>query len=299
MTSGNDTELLDMALSELGMLASPCSTSFRKEYMQEAKRRLKESERVFRVPCRSAQGSLHPKSPNNSKISIVGVLEPALLEPALLDPALLDPALPRPSVEPLCEGALDPSAPRLHSSSSSPVLPRVELNCEYVTHITCPRSRRLEREARVVGLSGCPSPWPRRTRILTSPYLYQPLPPRLPGLLTNPSMGRLARLRGRVRFLEVPPAVTGVEALNPSEDELTSRLSVNHSEDELTSRLSAIQLEPAAMSRLGQAFSGRDTLGLCQSVTRLELENSEMSSTSAVAGETNSQTAIFALQEEG
>lgn len=138
--------------------------------------------------------------------------------------------------------------------------PRLHLNSQFVTNISVGQSDRLESEVRARRMSGPPAPWPRRSRILTSPYLCLPLP-RLPGVILSPGHASLHRIRGRVRFKELSPACPAAYPLD----------------EELTARLEAIKLDgrrgPQPGFSLGQAMSDP----LCSEVKRLDLGSEEES----------------------
>ena len=131
------------------------------------------------------------------------------------------------------------------------------------------------------GQGAAPGSWPppdtstcRRTRILTSPYLYLPLP-RLPGALPSSHHPGLHRLRypviqtkicsttcrGRVRFKDLGHQPSPGPAYPLDE--------------ELTSRLEAIRLEPGARSGEQESLGGGGQVlseHLCSEVNRSGLQ---------------------------
>lgn len=162
------------------------------------------------------------------------------------------------------ETVLDPAAPR-----DSSLTPLVTVNTEFVTNICVSgTSERLENAARIRRMSGPPALWPRRSRIITSPYIYLP---RVPGI-PSPTSTSLTRLRGRVRFSDLHHS--------PS--------SHGHGpayllDEELTSKLEAIRLEPGAAysctnNQFNTNFGTGSQTALCKDVESLDLRPSEEAS---------------------
>jgi len=144
----------------------------------------------------------------------------------------------------------------LSSSLPNPTtlgLPRLSINSHFVTSISL-GSERVEREARQRRLSGPPGPWPRRTRILTSPYLYLP---RLPGFLPSPTH----RHRCRVRFQE--------PVLSWRQRDLQVPL-----EEDLSAQLEGIRLETGTVPNL---MSSNIVPSLTSQVNQMQLEGEEAS----------------------
>jgi len=135
----------------------------------------------------------------------------------------------------------------LSSSLPSPStlgLPRLSINSHFVTSISL-GSERVEREARQRRLSGPPGPWPRRTRILTSPYLYLP---RLPGFLPSPTH----RHRCRVRFQEpvLPWRQRNLQV--PLEEDLSAQLEGIRLETGTVPNLMPSNIVPSLTSQVNQ-----------------------------------------------
>jgi len=139
------------------------------------------------------------------------------------------------------------SPPSLSSSLPSPTtlgLPRLSINSHFVTSISL-GSERVEREARQRRLSGPPGPWPRRTRILTSPYLYLP---RLPGFLPSPTH----RHRCRVRFQEPVLSWRQRDLQVPLEEDLSAQLEGIRLETGTVPNLMPSNIVPSLTSQVNQ-----------------------------------------------
>jgi len=135
----------------------------------------------------------------------------------------------------------------LSSSLPSPStlgLPRLSINSHFVTSISL-GSERVEREARQRRLSGPPGPWPRRTRILTSPYLYLP---RLPGFLPSPTH----RHRCRVRFQEPVLSWRQRDLQVPLEEDLSAQLEGIRLETGTVPNLMPSNIVPSLTSQVNQ-----------------------------------------------
>jgi len=145
--------------------------------------------------------------------------------------------------------------PNSESGSSSPLssslpnpstlgLPRLSINSHFVTSITL-GSEQVDREARQRRLSGPPGPWPRRTRILTSPYLYLP---RLPGFLPSPTH----RHRCRVRFQEPVLSWRQREVQPPLEEDISAQLEGIRLETGTVPNLMPSSIVPSLTSQVNQ-----------------------------------------------
>jgi len=139
------------------------------------------------------------------------------------------------------------SSSTLSSSLPNPTtlgLPRLSINSHFVTSISL-GSERVEREARQRRLSGPPGPWPRRTRILTSPYLYLP---RLPGFLPSPTH----RHRCRVRFQEPVLSWRQRDLQVPLEEDLSAQLEGIRLETGTVPNLMPSNIVPSLTSQVNQ-----------------------------------------------
>merc|ERR1719458_1327339 len=157
---GEESMALNSALQELGMLSQAKAKALRADYLSE-REKIKYGQGCIRPLYRVPCSSPQPDH-NSDHASGTSSLSSSLPSPSTLG------------------------------------LPRLSINSHFVTSISL-GSERVEREARQRRLSGPPGPWPRRTRILTSPYLYLP---RLPGFLPSPTHRHSDVIRCRVRFQE-------------------------------------------------------------------------------------------------
>jgi len=200
--------MLNSALQELGMLSQ--ASPLRADYLNE-RERIKYGQGcirpLYRVPCTSPQ--LPDQNPDHASASS--------------------------------------SSSSLSSSLPNPTtlgLPRLSINSHFVTSISL-GSERVEREARQRRLSGPPGPWPRRTRILTSPYLYLP---RLPGFLPSPTH----RHRCRVRFQEPVLSWRQRDFQVPQEEDLSAQLEGIRLETGTVPNLMPSNIVPSLTSQVNQ-----------------------------------------------
>merc|ERR1719430_1728633 len=196
---------LNSALQELGMLSQ--ASPLRADYLSE-REKIKYGQGCIRPLYRVPCSS--PQPDHNS-------------DPASGAPSSLSSSLPNPSTL---------------------GLPRLSINSHFVTSITL-GSERVEREARQRRLSGPPGPWPRRTRILTSPYLYLP---RLPGFLPSPTH----RHRCRVRFQEPVLSWRQRDLQVPLEEDLSAQLEGIRLETGTVPNLMPSNIVPSLTSQVNQ-----------------------------------------------
>jgi len=203
---GEESLALNSALQELGMLSQ--ASPLRADYLSE-REKIKYGQGcirpLYRVPCSSPQPDHNPENASGSSSS---PLSSSLPSPSTLG------------------------------------LPRLSINSHFVTSISL-SSERVEREARQRRLSGPPGPWPRRTRIITSPYLYLP---RLPGFLPSPTH----RHRCRVRFQEPVLSWRQQDPQVPLEEDLSAQLEGIRLETGVVPNLMPASILPSLTSQVNQ-----------------------------------------------